>query len=230
MQVHAQADTKPLKYAIALDSTNIDIEIWPAVQAANNTFFLITFKDSLSGFVADTVFQNLTKEFSEKASFVKIIFDAGSDTVSDKKIAAFVNGISNEIIPALRKNYPKIIADNFILAGLNTGAIIAIVSTCTFPEKINKAAAFFENYEPLVSYKNAIDIVAAKIKGKLFIHTSQNNITINTINLLVDNIALKSSAMLYKIDNFEDTLSEDILSEAYHWLMANGNNYIIKTE
>jgi hypothetical protein len=228
--VHAQADTKPLKYAIALDSTNVDIEIWPALQAASNTIYLINFKDSLNGFSTDTTFQNFAKQFSEKLSFVKIIFNDVADTLSAKTIATLANSLSNEIIPDSRKKYPKIITDNFVLVGLNTGGIIAITSACFFPEKINKVAAFFENDEPTLSNSDAINLVAAKIKGKLFVHTSQKNTTTNNTNLLVDNLALKSSAMLYKIDDFEDALTVDILAEAYYWLMANGNNYIIKIE
>jgi hypothetical protein len=230
VRLHAQADAKPIKYAIALDSTNAQIEIWPAAQEPKNTIYFLSFKDSLKEISIDTVFQNFAKQFSEKLSFVKIIFDNVADSLSANTIATLANSLSNEIIPDSRKKYPKIITDNFVLVGLNTGGIIAITSACFFPEKINKVAAFFENDEPKLSNSDAINLVAAKIKGKLFVHTSQKNTTTNNTNLMLDNLALKSSVMLYKIDDFEDALTVDILAEAYYWLMANGNNYIIKTE
>jgi hypothetical protein len=225
---YAQDTTKTIRYIIEKDSSNIYIEIFPVKGDKKQTIYFLTAENDSSKNILDTCFQNFVNSTAVNTSIVKIIFTNKPSVEVPNLIKAFANILVKEIIPNVQQKYPLFVSNNIILAGINEGAIIAIGTASLWPEKINKTAAFFYNYIlSITTYNDLVTLVPA-IKGKLFLHTNYKDDGLSQSNLLADSLALKSTIMLYKVDDDETFTNSTLLADGYHWLMADGNNYIIK--
>jgi hypothetical protein len=226
--VYAQDTTKTIKYIVKKDAVNIYIEIIPAIGDKKQTIYFLAIENDSSKNTLDTCFQKLVKNIAINTSIVKIIFNNSPSAEVEDIITPYANIIGREIISDVEKKYPFLLSHNIILAGINEGAFVAIGIASLLPEKVSKTAAFFIDYNPSITTRNDCAAFIHKAKGKLFIRTHYKDVLLENLNLFVDSLALKSSMMLYKIDAYED----DGISfgDGYNWLMADGNNYIIKTE
>ncbi len=225
---YAQDTTKTIRYIIEKDSSNIYIEIFPAKGDKKQTIYFLTAENDSSKNILDTCFQNFVNSTAVNTSIVKIIFTNSPSTEVANLIIPYANIIGKEIILKIEQKYPFLLSNNIMLAGINEGAFVAIGIACLLPEKTNKVAAFFIDYNPSITIRNDCAALIHKAKGKLFINTHYKDVILENLNLYVDSLALKSSIMLYKIDGDED--DGIYFGEGYNWLMADGNNYIIKTE
>jgi hypothetical protein len=210
--------------------TTAKISIKPALENANNktVFYFIALQDSIVENLIDTTSNGIFSALPPSCTAIKIVLSQQLEFQEIPDFFSLSKIVVSEVITFINKNsaLPKV--DNFIISGVDAGAEIALISALFFPDKFNKTALFFNKVFPDFAYSNQLDVLVPNIKGKLFLHVKQDEDKENVIDKMVNKIALHSSIMLYRIDAQEyDTIS---FEDGYKWLMADGNNYIIKTE
>jgi hypothetical protein len=210
--------------------TSAQISIVPSLERVTNKtiFYFIAVQDSINGNLLDSSYYNIAKSLPTSCTAIKISFSQKLDSQEVSDLFLLSTLLVNDIFPFINKSgvLPK--ENNTIIAGVDAGSEVALISALSFPNKFNKTALFFNKPFAEFAYSNQFDILAPNIKGKLFMYVKHTENKINIIHEMANRLALKSSIMLYKIDAYE----EDIISfeDGYKWLMADGNNYVIKTE
>jgi hypothetical protein len=209
--------------------TAAQISIKPAQENASNKtiFYFIVMQDSINKNLVDTSSNNIFKALPPSCTAILIAVSQKLDSIEVRDFFALSKLLITEVLPFVHQKYGAAKNANTILAGLDAGAEIALISALSFPDKFNKTAFFFNDYLSGFAYINKFESPLG-IKGKLFMYVNHKGGKLDTSDGLVYVLALKSSIMLYKIDAYE----EDVISfeDGYKWLMADGNNYIIKTE
>jgi hypothetical protein len=213
------------------DSTRISIqkdflETIGNKYARNTIFFIISKEDTLTKklFEGQESYNNLS-EFN----IIKIIFSVKRTSLNTSQLAMLSNCLYEQIFDIIKKNRPHIFEKNNLFYGFNDGAPVALSMALQNPGKINKTALYFTNYQPSVSIVNEISSNAAKLKAKLFIFTNNDEDKLTVIDEMITNLALKSTAMFYRIDTFGEVI-DNANTLGYNWLLADGNNIILKTE
>ncbi len=214
------------KILVNIDSTNIlvDIEIIKSAvnDIASNTIFYLSQKN-------DSSYKNLIENTNGVSTYnkVKIIFSFNKEIISTNKIEALKNYLQNYIFDSLKKEQPSLFTKTHLFYGINDGAIIALNMALQQPDKINKTALYFSDYAVSPAIANYLSKDYGKLKGKLFILTKNVENKIVVLDEMITELALKSTAMFYRIEDFDDTL-DIIYTQGYNWLLANGNNIILK--
>ncbi len=214
------------KILIDDDSTNIlvDIEIIKSAvnDIASNTIFYLSQKK-------DSSYKNLIENTSDVPTNnkVKIIFSFKEEIISNNKIKTLVSYLQNYIFDSLKKEQPSLFTKKYLFYGVNDGAIIALKMALQQPDKINKTALYFLDYSVSSEIANYLSDYYARLKGKLFIFTKNVEDRIVVLDVMITELALKSTAMFYRVDDFDDT--QDIFfTQGYNWLLADGNNIILE--
>jgi hypothetical protein len=210
--------------------TAAQISIKPESENDGNRtiFYFIAMQDSVSNNLVDINFNNIVTTLPSSCTTIKISLSQKLDTLEVRDFFKLSKLVVTEILLFVHQKHAVPNNLNAILAGVDAGAEIALTSALSFPDKFNKTALFFNKAFAGFAYSNQFDVLAPSIKGKLFLYVKHTENEINIIDDMVIRLALKSSIMLYKIDVYEE---ENIYFEdGYKWLMADGNNYIIKTE
>jgi hypothetical protein len=210
--------------------TTARISIKPALEKASNKtiFYFIAMHDSINENFVDINYDSITKSLPTSYTGVKISLSQKLDSQEVRDLFLLSTLLVNDIFPFINKSWvlPKV--NNTIIAGVDAGAEVALISALSFPNKFNKTALFFNKPFAGFAYSNQFDVLAPNIKGKLFMYVKHADGELNIIDEMANRLALKSSIMLYKIDAYnEEAIS---FEDGYKWLMADGNNYVIKTE
>jgi hypothetical protein len=211
-------------------SAQISIKPIPILENANTKtiFYFIAMQDSINENLVDTNYKSIVKALPTSCTTIKISLSQKLDTQEIRDFFALSKLLVTEIFPFVHQKHAATKHAHIILAGVDAGAEIALISALSFPVKFNKTALFFNTAFAEFCFSNQFDVLAPSIKGKLFVYVKHNKNDIDVIDNMANRLALKSSIMLYKIDVYE----EEVLSfeDGYNWLMADGNNYIIKAE
>lgn len=212
------------KILLCNDSTRITINVKVIKSAGNdnasNTIFCITQNN-------DSSFDNIEKLTPIYKVKINFSFDEGK--MDGNIVSTLTKYLQHYIFDTLKKEQPSIFAKNNLFYGANDGAIIALNMALQNPEKINKTAVYFTDYAVSPSLSNYLNEDAAKLKGKLFVFTKSLENKIVVLDVLILTLALKSTAMFYRIDDF-DKATDSADTMGYKWLLADGNNIILKTE
>jgi hypothetical protein len=224
------ANTTEYKWESNDGKTIAQISIKPALENASNKtiFYFIAVQDSINENLVDTSSNSIFNALPPSCIAIKISLSQKLDSQEVRDLFLLSTLLLNDIFPFINKSWvlPKV--NNTIIAGVDAGAEIALISVLSFPDKFNKTALFFNKPFAGFAYSNQFDVLAPNIKGKLFMYVKHAEDELKIIDDMTNRLALKSSIMLYKIDAYEvDTIS---FEDGYKWLMADGNNYIIKTE
>jgi hypothetical protein len=210
--------------------TVAQISIKPVVENASNKtiLYFITVQDSINENLLDSSYNSIVSALPTSCTAIKISLSQKLDSQDIRDFFALSTLVVNEVFPFIQKKYDFPKAAKSIISGVDAGAEIALISALSFPEKLNMTALFFNKSFAEFAYSNQFDVLAPNIKGKLFMYVKHAEDELNIMDEMANRLALKSSIMLYKIDTYE----EDIISfeDGYKWLMADGNNFIIKTE
>ncbi len=153
-----------------------------------------------------------------------------NDTLSNPIFLELAKLFVDELIPDITKQFPQFVSKDVVLAGTNESAVIAFCSASIAPNRFNKTILFFNSYAPGFALSKQFDSLANQLKGKLYLQVSNNENQFNTIDYMAKVIALKSSIMLFKIDEDNTNDIEMDFEEGYNWLMAKGHNFIINTD
>ncbi len=210
--------------------TFANISIKSSLENAGNKtiFYFITLQDSASENFVDTSYNKVFNALPASCTPIKIALYQELDSQEVYDFIELSKLLMKEVLPFVHKKSNWLKETNAIIAGVDLGAEVALISALSFPDKFSKTALFFNNAFALFSYRKEFDTLAPGIKGKLFMYVKHTENDINVIDDMVNKIALKSSIMLYKIDGYEE--GDISFEDGYKWLMADGNNYIIKTE
>ncbi len=222
--------TNASKYIWQNDLTKIkaSVQIYETNYKKNNaTIYFITNVDTTFNSYSDSLFTQFTASSILQYNVVKISF---YDLYDTSKISLFSNEVINFILPDIIKKYKTIDKASTIISGVNDYAFIALYAATHYSDKINKTAIFFNEYMPNVMICNELAASSKLLKGKVFMYVNGEREDDFIINKLADNLALYSSIILYKYDDENSIASKYIFTEAYNWLMADGNNYVLKTE
>jgi hypothetical protein len=210
--------------------TVAQISIKPAVENASNKtiLYFITMQDSASENLIDTSCNSIFNALPASCTPIKIALYQKLDSQEIYDFIGLSKLLIKEILPFVHKKSTWLKEANVIMAGVDLGAEVALISALSFPDKFNKTALFFNNTFAIFSYRGEFDKLAPSIKGKLFMYVKHANEELNITDEMANSLALKSSIMLYKID--VDAEYDISFEDGYKWLMADGNNYIIETE
>ena len=230
--VTAQVVDTTVKYIWKNEETKFTaaIEINGLQSKKNNSIiYFLKEVDTVYNFHSDSLFEAFTNNSLLNCIIVKISFYNLGDSISEKKIKLFSDEFCNKIVPDFLQKFKLPPTANLIISGINNLAQVALYSTLKNYKKINKTALFLNSNisQSLLNIFNNEDY--QHLFGKLFIYVKhENNIESFTDSLAVK-LALASSGVIYKYDDFESRLPVNIFFDAYKWLIAEGNNYIIKT-
>lgn len=230
LKVVAQNGDSSLKYIWVNETSTVSavIEIY-GLQKSKSASIIYFLKnvDTVYNSYTDSLFQTFTNSSFLNCPVIKISF-INYDSVSDKKIKLYSDAFIKLILPDIQKKYQQLKSNNVIVSGVNDFALVALFGATINSFKISKTALFF-NDDVDFSKSTLLNLEAFKnLKGKLFIYVNHQNYDDVFTDSLASNIALASPAVLYKYDNYANLLPFNIFIEAYKWLMAEGNNYIIE--
>ena len=229
----AQSLNSRVKYIWKNGATNITaaIEI-SGLQHTNKSVCIFYLKsvDTVYNKFSDSLFNKFVGTYLLNYPIVKISFFNISDTVIGKKIKLYGEEFSKFILADVQKKYPQIKTNNLVVAGVDNFALAALFAATNNPLKINKTALFFNNVEntSLLRYVNMAD--AKKLKGKLYLYVNHQNNQDTFADSMAKDLVLNSVVVLYKFDFFGNNESSKVFEEAYNWLFAEGNNYIIRDD
>ena len=221
------ADT--IKYVWQNETTKINasIEIYNAENTkSKGCIYFITHSDTSFKSISDSLFNKFIAS-SSQLNIVKISFYNLYDT---NKLSLFSTELINFILPDLAKKYKQLSNSTLILAGINDYALVALHAAMYNSEKINSTALFFNEYKPETAFSKELKSSPKQLKGKLFMYVNGGEENSLLTDSLAENLALNSSIILYKYDDENVQASKNIFTEAYNWLIADGNNYVLKTD
>ena len=230
----AQQTDSSIKYIWKNDSTNITaaVEIH-GLQKSNKSSFCIFYLNSVDTAFktySDSLFNTFANILNLNCPLIKISFYNVVEPATGVEVALFTQEFSTYILADIKKKYPQIKTNNPIVSGLNSFAVVALVVAINNPFYTNKTAMFF-NENGAVDLSGIVSIAEAKkLKGKLYFYVNHRKTGVSFTDILANNLALNSSAVLYKFDDYDSLDSLKVFEEAYYWLMAEGNNYIISSE
>ncbi len=222
--------TTALKYIWQNDVTNINasVQIYETDNKKNKgSIYFVTNVDTTFNSYPDSLFKQFIASSTLQYTVVKISF---YNLYDSSKISLFSKELMTFILPDINKKYRIIDKGSSIISGVNDYALIALYAATHYAEQINKTAIFFNEYIPNVLLCNELESSSKLLKGKLFMYVNSDGDNDLITNKLAENIALQSSIILYKYDDTNALASKYIFTEAYNWLMADGNNYVLKTE
>ncbi len=227
----AQSLDSSVKYIWKNEATNItaSVKIY-GLQQTNKSFciFYLNSVDTVYNNISDSLFNAFVNISMLNCPVIKINFYNVADTVSGKKIKLYAEEFSKFILNDVQKKYPRIRTHNLIVSGVDYFAMVALSAAIDNPQKINKTALFFHDIENTALLGNVSVADAKKLKGKLYLYINSQNKEDKLADSLANDLALNSTIVLYKFVDFGSLETSSIFKEAYNWLLADGNNYIIR--
>ena len=230
----AQETDNSIKYIWKNDATNITaaVEVYglqKSIKSSSCIFYLNNIDTAFKTY-SDSLFHAFVNMSTLNCPLIKISFYNTVEQLTSVKVALFAEEFSQFILKDVQKKYPQIKTNKLIVSGLNFFAIVALVVAINNPQNINKTALFF-NENDAIDLSGIVNLAEVKkLKGKLFLYANHQKTGESFTDSLANNLALNSSAVLYKLDNYDSLDTIKVFEEAYYWLMAEGNNYIISNE
>ncbi len=225
----AQSVDSTAKYIWKNEATNISavVEIYGA-QFRNKyqCLFYLNSVDTVYNNISDSLFKAFVNLSAASYPIIKISFYNTPDSLPAKKLKSYAEEFSTFIIGDIKKRYPLIRTQNPIVYGVNYFALVALSAAINNAQKINKGALFFN--EDAAILENISSVETGKLKGKFFLYVNHQNKENFFEDAFTSALALNSSVVLYKFDQFDNLGSSNIFDEAFKWLLADGNNFIIQ--
>lgn len=221
------------KYIWTNEKTNISAAIEIYGQKQSNSpycIFYLNSVDTIYNNISDSLFNAYVNISSLKCPIIKVSFYNELDTLSAIKMKLYATEFSNSIIADVLKKLPAVKANNFIVSGIDFFAAVVLYASSNNANKINKTALFLNETDNAALLKNIGLTEIKKLKGKLYLYVNHQHKEKLFADSLATNIALNSNIVLYKFDHFGTYLYSFIFDEAFNWLLADGNNYIIRGE
>ncbi len=229
----AQPSDSAVKYIWKNEATNVSasIEIY-GIQQPNKPYCLFYFNnvDTVYNNISDSLFNEFVNISTLKCPVIKISFYNLTDTLPVQKIKLYREEFLKFILADVQKRYTQIRTNNLIISGVNYFAMVALSIAINDPLNINKTALFFNEEENAVPLNTVTAADAKRLKGKLYFYVNHQNKDDKFVDSLTTNLALNSTIVLYRFDHLGDLVSSSIFEEAYKWLLADGNNYIIQND
>ena len=219
-----------VKYIWQNDVTKINasVEIYSAdIEKSKGCIYFITNVDTSFNSKPDSIFKQFIASSTVQCTIVKISF---YNLYDSSKISQLSSELINFILPDVAKKYKNIAKATPILIGVNDYALVALHAAIFHSDKITNTALFFNEYQPNMVVCAALKSSSKLIKGKLFMYVNSEEENGLVTDSLAESLALNSSIVLYKYDDVNARVSKTIFTEAYNWLLADGNNYVLKTD
>ena len=189
--------------------------------------FFLNKVDTAFNSSTDSLFNAFKNDISSICPVVRISFYYFDDSVSAKKIKIYSDAFTKSILPDIHKKYTQLSTDNIMVAGLNSLCLVALFSAANNSHKLNKTALLFNSEDEFSAMAILYSEASKNLKGKLYMYVNRHNYVDGFINSFAASVSLASSAVIYKYDHYDKPLPENFFTEAYKWLMADGNNYVI---
>ena len=228
---NAQSVDNSAKYIWKNDATKISasVEIYGAkFHNKSRCLFYLNSVDTVFNNISDSLFKAFVNLSAASCPVVRISFFKTIDSLPAKRLKAYADEFSTFIISDIQKKYPHLRTQNIIVYGVNYFALVALSAAINNSQKINKAALFFD--EDAAILENISSIETSKLKGKFFVYVNHQNKENFFEDAFTSATALNSSVVLYKFDQFNNLGSANIFEEAFKWLLADGNNFIIQND
>ena len=227
----AQSVDSSAKYIWKNEATKISavVEIYGAqFHNKSQCLFYLNSVDTVYNNISDSLFKAFVNLAAASCPVIRISFYNKPDSLPAKKLKAYAEEFSIFIVSDIQKKYPQIRLQNLIVYGVNYFALVALSAAINNPQKINKEALFFNEDAALL--ENISSVETSKLKGKFFLYVNHQNKENFFEDPFTSALALNSSVVLYKFDQFNNLGSANIFEEAFKWLLADGNNFIIQND
>lgn len=229
----AQSLDSTVKYIWKNKSTNItaSVEIF-GLKHSNKSFciFYLNGADTVYNNISDSLFKTFVNISTLNCPIIKINFYNVADSFAGKKNKLYAEEFSRFILYDVQKKYPQIKTNNLVVSGVDYFAAVALFAAINNPLKINKTALFINKNDDTALFGDLSKADAIKLKGKVYLYINHQNKEEKYCDFLANDLALNSSIVMYKFDHFSNVESSKVFEEAYNWLMAAGNNYIIRND
>jgi hypothetical protein len=219
-----------VKYIWQNEATKINasVEVYNTEHKKNKgCIYFITNVDTAFNSKSDSLFKQFIISSTLQYNVVKVSF---YNVYDSSKLSFFSKELMDFILPDISKKYKFLDDADVVISGINNYALVALHTAINYSDKINKTALFFNDYQPDVMLCATLESSSKLIKGKLFMYVNTQDEEGLSTDSLAEKLALNSSILLYKYDDVNAHASQLIFTEAYNWLMADGNNYVLKTD
>ncbi len=228
--IFAQGDSTTLveNYTTQFGTHSATVSIFMPIKNKSVSFSLLYFITGNDSLTKESGVNKAFNQFADSSLpcvLVKISFDDSSAAAMVTNEFFFVESrlqIEKKYADHLRR-------EKIIIAAQNQWAPIVLSQIKLPANKIIKAGLFFDNM--LYSAINISDTTHTAFKnlpGKIFIYLWGNNTLLKNVNSFADDMALSSFFMMYKVEQQNNEMPQSLIREFYSWIMADGNNYIIK--
>jgi len=150
---------------------------------------------------------------------------------------AYVDFIVQTLKPFIDKNYKTITGnESTLIAGSSLGALISYYAILKYPAVFGKAGIFSPAFWIAPEIKMLTDSLGKNVRGKLFFYMGgmEGQLNIDIMNAIAQQLGTISGSMIYTITDSNSRHNENAwrnwFAEFYNWIMADGYNYVIKTE
>ncbi len=149
----------------------------------------------------------------------------------------YLEFISQTMKPFIDKKYRTLSSkENTIIAGSSMGGLISYYAMIKQPEIFGKAGIFSPAFWTAPAIRSLTDSVAIKVSGKFFFYIGkqEGDNYVDDMVKIQESLAEKSNALIYSVIDDDGMHNETAwrkwFPEFYCWIMADGFNYVIKTE
>lgn len=150
---------------------------------------------------------------------------------------AYVDFIVQTLKPFIDKNYKTISGtESTLIAGSSLGALISYYAILKYPAVFGKAGIFSPAFWIAPEIKTLTDSLGKKVNAKFFFYMGglEGQENIDEMNTIALQLGTVSGSMIYTITDSNSRHNEVAwrkwFAEFYQWIMADGYNFVIKTE
>jgi len=145
--------------------------------------------------------------------------------------------ITETLKPFIDKQYRTLSGkENTLIAGSSMGALLAYYAMLKKPDIFGKAGIYSPTFWAAPGIRSLTDSLAAKNNGKFFFYMGEREGAsyINELQEIQELLGERSAAQIYSVIDAKGKHNEKAwrkwFPEFYCWIMAEGFNYVIKTE
>ena len=149
----------------------------------------------------------------------------------------YLNFIVETLKPFIDRQYRTLPnKENTLIAGSSLGALFAYYAMLKQPDVFGKAGIFSPTFWAAPAIKSLTDSVASKNNGKFFFYMGEREgkSFMNDMQQMQELLGEKSAAQIYSVIDAKGKHNEKAwrkwFPEFYCWIMAEGFNYVIKTD
>jgi predicted alpha/beta superfamily hydrolase len=160
-----------------------------------------------------------------------------SEKFGKGKGAAYVDFLVQTLKPFIDRHYRTMPSkSNTLIGGSSMGGLISFYAMLKYPDVFGNGGIFSPAFWAAEGIKQMADSAGNRLTGKLFFYIGglEGTTYVNDMEEVVETVAKKSDAMIYKVIDPEGQHNEQAWNkwfvDFYRWMMADGFNNVIRLD